>query len=403
MTDYKRKILFVAIPNSIHTARWIGQLANSNFNLHIFPSIDAEIHDALRNIKIYDSYLLQRQVGPGVRQINAIPIPPRLLPPRLNYFISRLLHTQYFRKIIKPRSLRLANLIKKLKPDLIHSLEFQHGGYLTLDAKNIVGDSFPKWIATNWGSDIFLFGKLPGHSEKVKELLSSCDYYSCECQRDVELAKTFGYKGHVLPVLPNSGGFDLDIVYKLRQPGLPADRKLILLKGYQTWAGRALVGLHALELCVDYLKGFRLAIYLASDDVILSGRLFSQRTGIPVEFIPNCSHEEMLQYHGKARISIGLSISDAISTSFLEALVMGSFPIQSCTSCADEWIQDGKSGFIVPPEDPNIIAISIKQALLDDALVNKAAMINWEIALDRLDNKKIKPQVVQMYQDIVIH
>ena len=32
---------------------------------------------------------------------------------------------------------------------------------------------------------------------------------------------------------------------------------------------------------------------------------------------------------------------------------MGSFPIQSDTACADEWIEDGVSGLIVPPEDPD--------------------------------------------------
>jgi len=93
----------------------------------------------------------------------------------------------------------------------------------------------------------------------------------------------------------------------------------------------------------------------------------------------------MLHYYGRARIYIGLSISDAISTSLLEAMVMGAFPIQSCTACADEWIEDGKSGFIVPPEDPHVIAEAIRRALRP-----LPALLEQKYYLDRL------------YEDVIV-
>ena len=34
------KILFVAMSDTIHTARWIGQLAGLGWDVHLFPSID---------------------------------------------------------------------------------------------------------------------------------------------------------------------------------------------------------------------------------------------------------------------------------------------------------------------------------------------------------------------------
>jgi glycosyltransferase involved in cell wall biosynthesis len=80
---------------------------------------------------------------------------------------------------------------------------------------------------------------------------------------------------------------------------------------------------------------------------------------------------------------------------------MGAFPIQSCTACANEWIEDGKSGFIVPPEDPPAVAEAIRRALTDDALVNRAAEINAKTVRERLDDSIIQPQVVKMYQDIL--
>ncbi|MBW1897870.1 MAG: glycosyl transferase family 1, partial [Deltaproteobacteria bacterium] len=103
-----------------------------------------------------------------------------------------------------------------------------------------------------------------------------------------------------------------------------------MLKGYQGWAGRALVGLRALERCADILAGYEIVIYSASKEVLIAAELFSKSTGVQTTIIPEGTpHHEVLKLHGKARISIGLSISDAISTSLLEAVVMGSFPIQS--------------------------------------------------------------------------
>jgi glycosyltransferase involved in cell wall biosynthesis len=154
-------------------------------------------------------------------------------------------------------------------------------------------------------------------------------------------------------------------------------------------------------MCADALQGYTVAIYAATPDVEISANLFSQDTGIPVEFIPPCSHEEMLRWYGRARVYIGLSISDAISTSMLEAVVMGAFPIQSNTSCANEWISHGSGGFIVPAEDPEIISKAIREAVLNDSLVDNADEINKKLAYERLDEKIIKPQVIAMYKEIL--
>jgi hypothetical protein len=55
------------------------------------------------------------------------------------------------------------------------------------------------------------------------------------------------------------------------------------------------------------------------------------------------------------------------------------------------------SGLIVPPEEPEQIAI--RRALKDDALVDEAARINLSTAKERLDYV-IKPQAVKIYQNI---
>jgi glycosyltransferase involved in cell wall biosynthesis len=216
------------------------------------------------------------------------------------------------------------------------------------------------------------------------------------------LAKAYGFKGDVLPVFPNSGGFELEQVFSLRSAGPVSERRSILLKGYQNWAGRALVGIRALERCADLLRGYEVNIYSAKSEVKIAAELFEKSTGVPTRIIPEgSSHEEMLKLHGRSRISIGLSISDAISTSLLEAMVMGSFPVQAYTSCADEWIVDGETGILVPPEDPDVVEMAIRRALTDDTLVNRAAEKNFRVANERLDRRKLKERTISLYHRVL--
>jgi hypothetical protein len=302
---------------------------------------------------------------------------------------------------------RLKRYINSIKPDLIHSLETQAAGYLVAKVKCEYSTSFPfpKWWHTNWGSDIFLFGRIPQEKPLIRRVLENCDYYSCECERDVALANDFGFKGIVFPVYPNTGGFDSLMLEDFKAKSqLTSERKLIMLKGYQGWAGRALVAIRALERCSELIGNFTVVIYANSDgkDVSIAATLLSQESGATVNILPsNTTHKEILEYHSQARISIGLSIGDAISTSLLEAMAMGSFPIQSCTACASEWVIDGVSGLIVTPEDPEVVEKAIRKALLDDILVNSAAEINYSKIEKEANFEFLKAKTIQSYKKIL--
>lgn len=383
--------------DSVHAARWVNQIADQGWDLHLFPVRDVLPHRDLRGVTVY-SFSTRRP--PGLHHSVRL---RGLWPLRRAEYRLRLLGGRLFPRW-NSRSTWLASVIRWLKPDIVHSQEIQNAGYLTLEARSKFRGKFPKWIVANWGSDIYLYGRLPEHAEKIRAVMGACDYYHCECHRDLRLARQFGFNGEALPICPVSGGFDVESMRRLRQPGPPSARRVIALKGYQNWAGRALVGLRAIEMCADALKGYRLVIHLATPEVELAGRLLEANTGIPVEFDVSATRKmkraDILRMHGSARVSIGLSISDAISTSLLEAMIMGAFPIQSNTGCGDEWLCQGKSGLLVPAEDPAAVAAALRLALADDGLVDRAAEINARVAYERLDVAVIKPQVVEMYRRV---
>lgn len=396
------RILFVGMAESIHFARWVNQLDDFGWERFVFPIYSEKPHAALRNVTFINSGEI-----PGFQKNHSL----HYLHGKLPFFVmnefSKTLQkrTGSAKPLPEPPSLLVRALnssIKQIKPDIIHSLEFQGAGYLTLEVQKKFQGEFPKWIATNWGSDVYLFGRLAAHRDRVRAVLENCDYYSCECERDVVLAREYGLRGEVLPVFPNAGGFDLALCETLRQPGRTSERKSILLKGYQSWAGRALTGLQALARCSDIIKkqGYSIEIFSATPDVKIAAELLSSNIGVPIKILPLSSHTQILQTYGRARVYIGLSISDAISTSLLEAMVMGALPIQSCTACADEWIVDGRSGLIVPPEDVDVIENALRRALTDDVLVDQAASLNKETARKQLSSTVIQPKVSNFYQHV---
>ena len=375
---------------SIHTARWLSLILEQDFDIHLFPSIETDQLNPLLHGKVSFHPAL-RSVRSGTHA-TGLPMLHEVPCQATNLLLSRF-------ELCDPAA-RLARLIEKLRPDLICSLEFQAAGYLTLGARERLGGHFPPWMVVNWGSDINLFGKLPDHQRRLRALLASCDFYLCECRRDVKLAQEMGLQGEVLGVVPVTGGLCLKALLPWRASA-PSKRTRILLKGYQGWAGRALTGLRALELIADRLAGFEVVLYSAPEDVELKARLVTAETGLPIRSVPYMPHHEMLRLHGMARVSIGLSISDGASTSFLEALTMGSFPVQSHTSCADEWAENGLTALLVPPEDPGDVAQAILRAVSDDSLVEQAAELNFQTARERLEQSVVKAAVVGFYRRIL--
>ncbi|MBA2341202.1 MAG: glycosyltransferase family 4 protein [Pyrinomonadaceae bacterium] len=386
---------------NIHTARWINQLSGTGWDVHLFPAKTADLHPDLKNLTVHDTlYINSGRSNPNVNFLNDfVPFFQSGWPLSKGAGLVRRALSGSLRAWSE-RAWRLAQLIRRLQPDIIHSLEITTPGYLVAQAKTYLDHQLPPWLVSNWGSDIYLFSRLSWGLERIKAVMPACDYYICECQRDVELGRAFGFKGEILGVWPGAGGFDIQSAHQFRQPGPTSSRRLIALKGYQGYAGRALVGLRAIELCADSLRDYHIAVYSAEWEVGMAAELVAHSTGLAIKVIPSSAHEEILRLHGRARISIGLSIGDAASTSLLEAMLMGSFPIQSNTSCADEWLQDGESGLIVPPNDPEPVAAAIRRAVTDDALVKLGAEINDRVVKERLDSSVIRPQVIAMYEKV---
>ncbi|GAB4307712.1 MAG: glycosyltransferase [Phototrophicales bacterium] len=392
------KILFVAMAESVHTARWISQINTEGWDLHLFPSHNQhEISAHLKNITVHHAvYTTTRHADSSLKHRGI-----RLWFPFKNEMLGQSIRVALEKFFVDYRTKRLVRLIKRLKPDIIHTLEFQHAGYLTLQAREYFGDDFPTWIASSWGNDLYLFGRLQAHESRIRKMLSYVDYYIADCERDIPLAQKYGFEGTILGAFPGGGGYHLQTLPTLETLEKPSQRKTILIKGRHSFAGRALNALTAIRQCQDVLRDYDIVIYFATEDVLIETELLQQETGLNIRVFRNSDHEKWLELLSQARVNIGVSISDGAPLSMLESLLVGTFPIQTHTACADEWLIDGETGIIIKDErNVDEIAQAIRRAVTDDDLVDRAAERNQQIARKRLDFNKIREQVVAMYQKV---
>jgi hypothetical protein len=381
-SSVRTQVLLIGMLDSIHVARWLAQFKDSSIDFLVFPSKKfRKLHPELIALSKYQNYKIF-----GVPRTN-------LIAGYLD-FIRYILPAKM--GLGTRRQKALAKILLNRRFDFIHALELQGAGYL-VDSLDIALIEGPSLIVTNWGSDIYFFKNFPDHNKRIKSLLSKADFYSAECIRDYELARKLDFKGVDLPCIPNAGGFNL--LDSIQDLSSPSHRNQILVKGYGGLFGRANLPISILESVAEEFPHYLIHFYSVTEDVQtlldqLPSNLLSKIRITTVK--QRVSHSQMLGEFRKSRIYIGCSQSDGVSTSFLEALTTGTYPIQSGTSCANEWIAKGAIASIVELTQDSLLA-AIRGALSDDSLVDNASRVNFEISQKYLSGEVIRQSAQQFY------
>ncbi len=380
MINSRKKILVIGMADSVHVARWLSQFVDQPIDFTLFPSSPhRRIHPGVKQLLHSETEKMTVVIKPALMRWLAFPLSA------LDLLLANIFRSRLLRRVIEKESF-----------DLIHVMELQHAGYLLLDAG--LAQNLPRVFITNWGSDIYWFQQFPKHKRKIIELLGIASAYSAECNRDIEIVRNLGYSGVVMPVIPNSGGIDMSGLPRDSSP--PRQRKKITIKGYTGFVGRALTTLRALEEVADCLDGYEVFIYSASLRVRLRALVLRFKHRVTVRIIKKRTpHAAMLRHFSESRIYIGISLSDGISTSLLEAMATGCYPIQTGTSCASEWLTS-TSGAIVDPGDIGEIGQRIREAITSDSLVDEAAMTNMAIIQSRAGTQAISTLASGFYQSV---
>ena len=376
-TKKNTRVLIVGMLDSIHVVNWLRHHTDTQIDILLFPS------SPMRRMHPQLTEVIQSSQAARIRVV-----------PCSNMFSLPLwLADQICGNLFRASLLGIA--IRLFRPQIVHAIELQNAGYLTSRVFRVLRGEKPIFVATNYGSDIFWFGRKPKHAKLLRELLSQVDRYAAECSRDVQLARNFGFQGQVLPVRPNAGGFSqFDLV---ATPAPAENRRLIMVKGYHGWVGRARIAVDALELIAEEIRDFEILFFSCNLITLISARGMARRTGLKVTALGKgaLSHNEMLDKFSEAIVYVGLSLSDGISTSMLEAMAMGAIPVQTSTACCDEWFSD--TGVAIHNLDAGEVSHGIRSAI-GLALTTDSAAKNRETIRARASREEIAKQALAFYQ-----
>ena len=376
------KVLFVAM-QYIHTVRWINQLKESDHEIYLFDCLDRPIHEDLQWTN-YTTNWSKRKIKPLKGETFL-----KKHFPNLNEKVQPLLKVT--------ASERLKALIEEIQPDVVHSMELQSESYPLISVRKKIKFN---WICSTWGSGIYHFYNEPFHKKRIDTLLSQLDYLFTDNLRDIGLAKKYGFNGKTLGSFPGGGGFT--VKEEFIEP--VKNRKLILVKGYHHWAGRALNALKGLENNLELIKNYQIHVYASHPNVIAEIERLKAEHNLNITYTKRGieeSHDSLLQKFGQARIAIGINVTDGIPNTLLEAMIYGAFPIQTNPGkVSEEYVTHQENGLLVEnAEDIQEITEAIKETLTNDDLIEKAFEVNKKYRVS-LSYKNIQEKVLETYKTI---
>jgi len=382
-----RKVLIVGMFDSVHLGRWLTQFSESDIEFTLFPS---------KKFRYADKQIIKLVKNHGKAVFKFATVYSKVSVKYLGYldYVFNIMTFSLMR--INVRKLLLKKILKNRDFDYIHLIEIQGAGYLYLESiQNIVNSS--RVILTNYGSDINYFSQFETHKKKIRDILEISDFYSAECIRDYVLAKKLKFTGIDLPCIPNAGGNNsfAELASRNRCSG----RKLIIVKAYGGLFGRADLLFEVFERLLSEGISENVFFYSVTDDYLNQAKALSQRFKGRFTYctVKNpIPREKLLEIFSQSRIYVGASRSDGISTSFLEAITTGAFPVQTSTSCVDEWINKGCIATLVS-ENCSEIYEAVKFALENDNFVDRGQQQNQEIAKKYLNSETIKNEALKFY------
>jgi glycosyltransferase involved in cell wall biosynthesis len=290
---------------------------------------------------------------------------------------------------------RLREIIRRLSPDLIHAMRIPYEGMLAADAVSGI-----PLVLSIWGNDFTLHApSTPLMRHYTAWALQAADALHADCQRDIRLAREWGFDS-AKPTLvsPGNGGIRGD-VFSAPRP-LPAQPVVVNPRGFRAYVRNdTFFKSIPLVLAQKPEARFRCAS-MAGDTQALA---WVQQLGLAghVELLEQMPHEQMAGVFRAAQVVVSPSIHDGTPNTLLEAMACGCLPVAGDLESIREWITPEENGLLIDPADPAALAGAILRGLNDAALRERAATRNAALIAERGEYKQNMKRAEAFY-DVVV-
>lgn len=302
---------------------------------------------------------------------------------------------------LQPAAEELRNLLKKVKPDLVHAMRIPYEGMAAA-----LAEPDQPLVTSVWGNDFTLHaGANAWMAGSTRLCMARTTALHTDCQRDQRLARQWGFAdGKPAVVLPGGGGVQLDVFFPAGV-GTSTTNNLPKMQAINPRGMRAYVRNDVFFQAVQQV-GERLpaAAFICTG---MAGDPQAERwvrdLGLQdkVELLPQQSRSQMAELFRCSAVSVSPSMHDGTPNTLLEAMACGCFPVAGDIESLREWITPGVNGDLVDPGNPEALAEAIINALLDPALRARAGRINRELIAGRADYRKVMPQAEYFYRSVI--
>jgi glycosyltransferase involved in cell wall biosynthesis len=120
-----------------------------------------------------------------------------------------------------------------------------------------------------------------------------------------------------------------------------------------------------------------------------------------VRFIGRVKHNMLPNYIGSSDIYISMQSTDGVSSSLLEAMACGVFPIVTNIEANRMWVKDGMNGFLVPVNDQISLAKKIISAYENRRLRQEAVSKNITLIAEKASMAHNMTQIEKVYIGLI--
>jgi glycosyltransferase involved in cell wall biosynthesis len=291
---------------------------------------------------------------------------------------------------------RLAIIVDRIKPDIVHAMRIPFEGMLATRA-----DLRTPLLISVWGNDFTLHARSnPWMAAYTRQALRGTTSLHTDCRRDLHLAQKWGFASNKPSiVLPGAGGVQLDVFYP------PSERNampvIINPRGFRAYL-RSDTFFRAIPLVQAKLPRARFVCPGMAGEPEAQRWLGKTRMYEAVELLPLQSREQMADLFRMAQVAVSPSTHDGTPNTLLEAMACACFPIAGDIESLREWIIPGENGLLVNPGDATALAEAILQAYSDSELLQRASEINLGLIKGRAEYKTVMGRAGEFYKNLVI-
>lgn len=358
---YQMKIAYLAAAHSIHTVRWVNEMARRGHKVHLIT-----MHPPTVN-------------NPVDSSVNIHVLPFR---PPLGYFLN-VWHLKW--------------LLKDIQPQLLHTS--YASGYGTLSRMS----GYHPTLLSVWGSDVFLFPYESRLKEKIlRKNLATADYIAATSSALKNQTEKFIKPKRPITVTP----FGVDC------SKFKPHKEFTTQKEFVVGTVKNLEPVYGIEYLIEAFaivkakyrgtKQLRLSI---AGEGSLKKRLMNLAVklgiGNSTNFLGFVPHVEVPKVLNQFSVFTCLSISESFGVAVLEASACGIPVIVSDTGGLPEVAKNNETGFIVPSRNPDAAAEAIIKLIEDEALRKRMGAEGRNFVLQNYEWKDCASRMEKLYEDII--